>query len=135
MQPVPGTIASRFAEYFAGERLGFSADEIVAFFRRYSALVPSLESTMRPTRSSLFVRSIYALEPRYQYQALTDLTTSVHSSKYPYPVDDIRAQLRAELHAFLSPSPLGISISALSAASVQKHSRTMAWRGSDSAST
>jgi len=56
-------MAGRFAEQFAGDKVEFSADEIVAFFRLYSSLVPSLEATMRPTRAALFVRSLYALDP------------------------------------------------------------------------
>lgn len=112
MHSVPRTIVDKFAEAFAGERVGFSAREITEYFTQYSNLVKPFDHYgVNPTRKQLFIESVYALNPKQQYYALNDLTWNAYPSRYTYPSDAARTRLREQLHAFISPDPIGIRFS------------------------
>jgi len=109
---VPRTIADKFAAEYAGQNKGFSARQISEYFCRYSNLVKHVDHYgFTPTRSDLFIESLYSLEPKQQYYALNDLTFSEYDSKYNYPDASTRIQLREDLHAFISPNPIGLAFS------------------------
>ena len=112
MYAVPRSLVDKFAQAFAGDRVGFSAQQITDYFTRYSNLVKPFDHYgFHPTRKELFVESAYALNPKQQYFALNDLTWNVQPSKYAYPHEDTRTKLREELHAFISPDPIGMRFS------------------------
>lgn len=112
MQPVPRNIVDKFGVAFAGAKVGFSAKEITEYFTRYSNLVkPYDHYGVNPTRVQLFVESVYALVPKHQYYALNDLTFIVHTSKYDYPSEAKRTELRNELHNYISTTPIGLTFS------------------------
>ncbi len=112
MHAVPRTIVDKFAQAFAGERVGFSAREITEFFTRYSNLVKPFDHYgFNPTRKELFIESVYALKPKEQYYALNDLTSNLRRSRYTYPDEPTRIRLREQLHSFISPDPIGIRFS------------------------
>lgn len=112
MHAVPRTIVDRFAQAFAGERVGFSARQITEYFTRYSNLVKPFDHYgVNPTRKELFIESVYALNPKQQYYALNDLTWTEHACRYTYPDEPARIRLREQLHAFISPDPIGMRFS------------------------
>ncbi|QKT03870.1 abortive infection family protein [Ectothiorhodospiraceae bacterium 2226] len=112
MHPLPRNLVDRFAESFAGNRVGFSAKEITNYFTRYSNLVkPYDHYGMNPTRKQLFIESAYSLNPKQQYYALNDLTWDEKPSRYDYPNNESRIELRQQLHTFISPDPVGIRFS------------------------
>lgn len=112
---IPRAIADRFANEFAGSKKGFSAREISEYFCKYSNLVKHLDFYgFTPTRSELFIESLYSLEPKQQYYALNDLTFYEYESKYSYPSEDTRINLREQLHTIISPNPIGLSFSRIS---------------------
>lgn len=114
MQPIPRVLADKFAIAFAGERIGFSAQQITEYFSTYSNLVrPHDHYAMNPTRKQLFVESVYSLPPRQQYYSLNDLSFYERPSRYSYPSEDKRRQLREELHTFISPTPIGLGFSVI----------------------
>lgn len=114
MHAVPRAIVDRFAQAFAGERVGFSAKEVTNYFVRYSNRVkPHDHYGVNPTRKQLFIESAYALAPKQQYFALNDLTWNIYPSRYDYPDEAARATLRVELHTFISPDPIGIRFSSV----------------------
>lgn len=115
---IPRAIADRFANAFAGSRKGFSARQISEHFCRYSNLVKHLDDyAFTPTRSDLFIESLYSLEPQQQYYALNDLAVREYESQYPYPSKDTRTNLKEQLHTVISPNPIGLSFSTISEAS------------------
>lgn len=112
MQHLPRAIVEKCAAVFAGERVGFSAQEISEFFCPYSNLVKPLDHYgITPTRHDLFVESLYSLPPKLQYYALNELVWAERHSKYPYPDEATRGSLRQELHNFISATPIGLSFS------------------------
>jgi hypothetical protein len=112
MYAIPRTLTDKFAQAYAGERIGFSAQQITQYFTRYSNLVKPFDHYgVNPTREHLFIESVYALTPKQQYYALNDLTWTAYPSKYPYPNQDVREKLREELHVFISPDPIGLRFS------------------------
>ena len=112
MQAIPRTIVDRFAQIFAGTRVGFSAKEITEYFSRHSPLVkPYDHYAMNPTRVQLFVESVYALTPEQQYYSLNDLTFYEYECRYKYPAQEKREELRAQLHSFISETPIGLGYS------------------------
>jgi len=114
MEHLPRTLVDNFAQAFAGGRIGFSAREITDYFIQYSNLVKPFDHYgINPTRKELFIESVYSLLPKLQYYALNDLAFSVHPSKYAYPSEEVRNGLRAQLHSFISPSPIGLSFSCI----------------------
>ncbi len=114
MHAVPRNLTDRFAEAFAGNRVGFSAREITDYFTAYSNLVKPFDHFgMNPTRKQLFIESVYALRPKQQYYALNDLCWDERPSRYAYPAEASRTDLRQRLHAFISPDPIGIRFSAI----------------------
>lgn len=114
MHAVPRNLTDRFAEAFAGNRVGFSAREITDYFTAYSNLVKPFDHFgMNPTRKQLFIESVYALRPKQQYYALNDLCWDERPSRYDYPAEASRTDLRQRLHAFISPDPIGIRFSAI----------------------
>lgn len=109
---IPRAVADRFASEFAGPQKGFSAREISDYFCKYSNLVKHLDFYgFKPTRSDLFIESLYSLEPKQQYYALNDLTFYEYKSRYPYPSEETRTNLREQLHTIISPNPIGLSFS------------------------
>lgn len=109
MHALPRNLVDRFAEAFAGKNVGFSAKEITGYFTKYSNLVkPYDHYGVNPTRKQLFIESLYALNPKQQYYALNDLTWDEKASKYDYPTEEARIELREQLHTFISPDPVGI---------------------------
>ncbi len=114
MQSVPRNLVDRFAEAFAGNRIGFSAREITKYFSQYSNQVKPFDHYgMNPTRKQLFIESIYALNPKQQYYALNDLCRKEKPSRYEYPGKNQRAELRERLHNFISPDPIGLRFSSI----------------------
>jgi hypothetical protein len=114
MQPVNRAIVDKFAKHFAGYRVGFSAKQITDYFMKYSNYVKAYDHyAINPTRSNLFIESVYCLTPKYQYYSLNDLAFIVHESKYEYPSLEIRNKLLEELHCQISPDPIGLRISQL----------------------
>lgn len=112
MQHLPRVLVEKFAAAFAGNRIGFSAQQISEFFCPYSNLVKPLDHYgMNPTRHDLFVDSVYSLAPKLQYYALNDLVFAERGSRYAYPDEATRNGLRHELHNFISASPIGLSFS------------------------
>lgn len=112
MHAVTRAIVDRFAQAFASERVGFSAQQITGYFIRYSNRVKPFDHYgFNPTRRELFVESVYALPPKQQYFALNDLTWNVYPSRYAYPDEPTRNSLREELHLFISSDPIGIRFS------------------------
>lgn len=114
MQPLPRGIVDRFADEFAGTnpRLGFSAAEITEYFRRYSRLIRANNHYgMNLSRRDLFIESVYSLPPKHQYYSLNDLAFFVYQSKYQYPSEETRNQLRQDLHANISDDPIGLTFS------------------------
>jgi len=112
MQPIPRTLADKFAKAFADQKVGFSAKEITDYFTKYSNLVrPYDHYGMNPTRLQLFIDAVYALPPKQQYYALNDLSFIEYKSKYAYPSEAVRLKLREELHTFISPTPIGLGYS------------------------
>ncbi len=112
MHALPRNLVDCFAEAFAGNHVGFSAREITDYFTRYSNLVkPYNHYGMNPTRKQLFIESAYSLNPKQQYYALNDLTWNEKPSRYDYPNENSRVQLREQLHLFISPDPVGIRFS------------------------
>lgn len=121
MHAVPRALVDRFAQAFAGNRVGFSAQQITDYFIQYSNRVKPFDHYgFNPTRKDLFIESTYALPPKQQYFALNDLTWSVYASRYEYPDEDARAVLRRELHVFISPDPIGICFSTVREASFRE---------------
>jgi len=114
MQSVPRNLVDRFAEAFAGNRIGFSAREITENFSQYSNQVKPFDHYgMNPTRKQLFIESVYALNPKQQYYALNDLCWEEKPSRYEYPNENQRLELREQLHNFISPDPIGLRFSAI----------------------
>jgi len=112
MQAVPRVMVDRFAQVFAGDRIGFSAKQITDYFSEYSPLVkPYDHYAINPTRLQLFVESVYALTPEQQYYALNDLTFFEYESRYDYPAEVDRIALRQELHSYISITPIGLGFS------------------------
>lgn len=112
MHALPRNLVDRFAEAFGGKKVGFSAKEITDYFTKYSNLVkPYDHYGVNPTRKQLFIESLYALNPKQQYYALNDLTWNDKASKYDYPKEEDRIELREQLHTFISPDPVGIRFS------------------------
>ena len=112
MHALPRNLVDRYAEAFAGNRIGFSAREITDYFTQYSNFVkPHDHYGMNPTRKQLFIESAYALNPKQQYYALNDLTWDEKPSRYEYPSEESRIELRDLLHTFISPDPVGIRFS------------------------
>lgn len=112
MHAVPRAIVDRFAQAFAGNGVGFSAQQITEYFTRYSNRVKPFDHYgFNPTRKDLFIESAYALNPKQQYYALNDLTWNVHPSRYAYPDEPTRVRLRGDLHVFISPDPIGMRFS------------------------
>ncbi len=118
MHPIPRDLADKFAVAFTGKsgnKAGFSAKEITEYFTQYSNLVkPHDHYGINPTRYDLFIESCYSLNPKQQYYALNDLVWKEKSSRYSYPKEDDRRTLREQLHAFISPDPIGIYFSQIS---------------------
>jgi len=114
VQAVPRPLVQKFSRVFAGKRVGFSAREISDYFGKYSNLVKPIDHYgINPTREQLFIESLYSLDPKRQYYALNDLTWVQYTSKYTYPTEDVRKQLRIELHCFITPDPIGICFSCI----------------------
>jgi hypothetical protein len=114
LEYIPRALAERFAALYAGNQKGFSAREISDYFLRYSNLVKHVDYYgANPTRFDLFLDSLYSLESKQQYYALNDLSFFEYPSKYRYPSADERENLRSDLHTFISPNPIGLSISRL----------------------
>lgn len=114
MQPIKRAIVDRYATHFAGNKVGFSAQEITDYFCKYSNYVRPLEQYgFKPKRSELFIESVYQLRPKQQYYALNDLAFIIQDSRYDYPDEETRNKLLEELHCSVSPDPLGIRISKL----------------------
>lgn len=112
MQHLPRVLVEKYATAFAGKGVGFSAQEISDYFCPFSNLVKPFDHYgINPTRHELFVASLYDLSPKLQYYALNELVWSERPSKYPYPNESIRNQLRQELHNFISTTPIGIFFS------------------------
>lgn len=112
MQSVPRVLVDKFSQACAGPKVGFSAREITDYFTQYSNLVKPFDHYgINPTRYQLFIESVYALSPKQQYYALNDLTWREHPSKYQYPDESKRKDLRTQLHCFISPDPIGLSFS------------------------
>lgn len=121
MHAIPRAIVDRYAQTFAGNRVGFSAQEITDYFIRYSNRVKPFDHYgFNPTRKELFIESTYALPPKQQYFALNDLTWNIYPSRYDYPDDPTRTRLREELHVFISPDPIGIRFSVVREASFRE---------------
>lgn len=114
MQAIPRNIVDKFAQVFAGNRIGFSAKQITDYFSVHSPLVKPFDHyAMNPTRVQLFIESVYVLQPTQQYYSLNDLTFYVYESRYEYPSEELRQQLRDVLHSFISATPIGLGYSAL----------------------
>lgn len=114
MQSVPRNLVDRFAEAFAGNRIGFSAKQITEYFSQYSNQVKPFDHYgMNPTRKQLFIESVYALNPKQQYYALNDLCWEEKPSRYNYPDEAQRERLREQLHNFISPDPIGLRFSSI----------------------
>lgn len=114
MHAIPRNLVDRFAEAFAGQRVGFSASEITEYFTRYSNLVKPFDHYgINPTRKQLFIESCYALNPKQQYYALNDLCWEERPSRYEYPSENTRRELREQLHTFISPDPIGMRFSSI----------------------
>lgn len=114
MEYIPRVLANKFSAEYAGQNKGFSAREITDYFTRYSNLVkPYDHYGINPTRSQLFIESLYALKPKQQYYALNDLTFFEYECRYTYPSEEIRNGLREELHNFISPNPVGLKYSTI----------------------
>lgn len=112
MHAIPRNLVDRFAEAFAGNRVGFSAREITDYFSRYSNFVKPFDHYgINPTRKQLFIESVYALNPKQQYYALNDLTWDEKPCRYEYPSEQLRIELREQLHTFISPDPIGLRFS------------------------
>lgn len=115
MQSIPRVLVDKFASEFAGVRLGFSARQITDYFQRYSNLVrPFDHFAFNPSRRQLFIESVYSLPPKLQYYSLNDLIWNEYESRYPYPSNEIRNNLRKDLHNFISPNPIGLMFSSIS---------------------
>lgn len=114
MRAVPREIAEKFADQFAGKNTGFSGKEITDYYLKYSNMVKPLEHYgFNPTRRELFIDSLYALPPKEQYYALTDLCMNPPDMKYDVPQESVRERLNNELHGFLNPTPIGLQYSRL----------------------
>lgn len=112
MHPVQRNLVDRFAEVFAGNRVGFSAREITEFFGQYSNFVkPHDHYGFNLKRTALFVESLYSLPPKQQYYALNELTWNVQDCRYEYPSEPDRQQLRVLLHTTIANDPIGMTIS------------------------
>ncbi|MDL1970720.1 MAG: abortive infection family protein [Candidatus Desulfofervidaceae bacterium] len=114
MRAVPRELAERFANTFAGERIGFSGREITDYFSRYSNMVKPYEHYgFTPKRSELFIEALYSLLPKEQYYALTDLCLNSYKSRYSYPSRESREDLLGQLHSYLNVEPIGLRFSTL----------------------
>lgn len=114
MNSVPRKMADDMANEFAGKGVGFSAQQITDYFTTYSNMVkPYDHYGMNPTRFQLFIDSLYALQPKEQYCALTDLCLSPPQTKYGVPSDEVRHSLLGSLHTYLNPNPIGLRFSQL----------------------
>lgn len=114
MQAVPRIIADKFAGEFAGQDKGFSGRQITAYFSSYSNMVkPGDHYGFKPTRRELFIESLYALLPKEQYYALTDLCQNPPEMKYSTSNQEIRTELNTSLHSFLNKIPIGLYYSEL----------------------
>lgn len=112
MHAIPRNLVDRFAEAFAGKRVGFSAREITGYFSQYSNFVKPFDHYgINPTRKQLFIESVYNLNPKQQYYALNDLTWEEKPCRYGYPLEPLRIELREQLHVFISPDPIGLKFS------------------------
>lgn len=112
MHALSRSLVDKFAEPFAGTRVGFSAREVTEYFTQYSNFVkPHDHYAMNPTRKQLFVESLYSLNPKQQYYSLNDLTWEEKPCRYEYPSEPVRVALREELHTEISPNPIGIRFS------------------------
>jgi hypothetical protein len=112
VEHVPRALIEKFAFAFAGDKVGLSAREISDYFTGYSNLVKHIDHYgFTPKRSELFIESLYSLAPKQQYYALNDLTFYERPSKYSYPCEDDRQNLREDLHTFISPNPIGLGYS------------------------
>lgn len=114
MHSVPRNLVDRFAEAFAGNQIGFSAREITEYLTKYSNQVKPFDHYgINPTRKQLFIESVYALNPKQQYYALNDLCWDEKPSRYDYPDQALREELREQLHNFISPDPIGLRFSSI----------------------
>lgn len=114
MQAVPRNLADKCAQAFAGPKVGFSEKEITDYFTGHSNLVKPFDHYgINPTRKQLFIESLYSLNPKQQYFALNDLCWDEKTSKYSYATKAEREELRDQLHAFISPDPVGMRFSSI----------------------
>jgi len=121
MHAVAQTIVDRFAQAYAGQRVGFSAAQITEYFQRYSNRVKPFDHYgVNPTRKELFIESVYALPPKQQYYALNDLTWNEYPSRYDYPPEQQRLELRDALHTLLSAEPIGLRFSRVTEAAFRE---------------
>ena len=118
MENVNRNLVGQYATVFAGngsEKTGFSAKEIISFFEKYSTHVKCIEDyEQKPNRQDLFIESLYCLDVKQQYYALNDLTQKDIESKYDYPDEEKRVELREKLCALILPDPIGMCISDIS---------------------
>jgi hypothetical protein len=111
---IPRSISEQFAEEFAGNKKGFSTNEISDYFLEYSNNVKHHQYYgFKLKRSDLFLESLYTLEPKLQYYSLNELAFNERNSKYQYPSQEIRNNLRDKLHNLFSPNLLGFKYSNL----------------------
>lgn len=100
MERVPLEVVEQFAAVFAGadRAHGMSAEEMIAFFRRFNPSVRGRDTyEMVPVRRDLFVTCLGYLVASDQWRALLDLATDPPQMKYGVPdratLDDLRAVL------------------------------------------
>lgn len=112
MRPVNRKLANKFARLFADD-YGFSGREITDYFSKYSRLVTPYDYYgIKPSRSGLFVESLYTLTPKEQYYALTDLCLNTPQvMKHGIPPEQRMEMLNGELHSEHGLLPIGLSFS------------------------
>lgn len=121
MDYIPRELANQFATAFAGERRGFSGRQITDYFGGYSNLVkPYDHYGFTPKRSDLFIEALYSLQPKQQYYAINDLLWFERESKYDYPTEALRIELREKLHSFISTEPIGLAFSKIESAAIRE---------------
>ena len=129
MKPVESTVIRRFADAFCYGRMGFSLEQIPAYFEQYQGSVPNLRNYVAtPTKSAVFEDCVRSLSPENQRHALYDLCDNPPAARHTMPSEDARGELLALLVQADGKSPLSVELSSLTLSGVREQWFTAASR-------
>jgi len=129
MKPIEITVIRRFAHAFCYGRVGFSLEQVLAYFESYQGSTPDLSKYVgKPTKSAVFEECVRSLSPENQRHALYDLCDNPPAARHPMPSGDARKELLALLVQADGKSPLSVEVSSLTLPGVREQWFTAASR-------